>query len=146
MGKLSELLQDDARRVELIADLVAMVERHAAQRTGLRGITLRTGLAAVRRKLPDAVPRTVTRLLPDLVGALEPLQAQSKSATPAEFATFLKRDRTLVAETLMGIADARVERSTNAALKSFYARFRSTAEHEAEDLIPALADALARHL
>lgn len=146
MGKLSELLQDDARRAELIADLVAMVERHAGQRTGLRGITLRTGLAAVRRKLPDAIPRTVTRLLPDLVAALEPLHAQSKSASAAEFAKFLKRDRTRVAETLMGIADAKVERSSNAALKSFYARFRGTAEHEAEDLVPALADALARHL
>jgi hypothetical protein len=39
-----------------------------------------------------------------------------------------------------------VARSSTAALKAFYARFRATAEHEAEDLVPALADALARHL
>ena len=104
------------------------------------------GLAAVHRKLPDAIPRTVTRLLPEFVGALEPLHARSRAADGAAFARFLKQDRTLVAETLMGIADARVERSTNAALKAFYARFRSTAEHEAEDLIPGVADVLARHL
>lgn len=146
MGKLSELLQDDVRRAELIADLAEMVEEHVADRTGFRGITLRTGLAAVRRKLPDAIPRTVTRLLPDFLAALEPLYARARAANGAEFARFLKKDPTLVAETMLGIADARVERSTHAGLKSFYARFRGTAEQEAEEIVPGLADVLARHL
>ena len=145
MTTLADLLLPP-RREALIADLAALVERHAQRRSGLRGVTLRAGLAAVHRKLPDAIPRTVTRLLPEFVGALEPLHARSRAADGAAFARFLKQDRTLVAETLMGIADARVESSTNAALKAFYARFRSTAEHEAEDLIPGVADVLARHL
>jgi len=146
MAKLSELLLDDARRAALIADFTELVENHVAHRSGFRGITLRTGLAAVRRKLPDAIPRTVTRLLPDFLAALEPLREQSKAGNGPDFARFLKSDPALVGETMMGIADARVERSTNAALKAFYARFRSTAEHEAEALVPGLAEALARHL
>lgn len=146
MGKLTGLLQDDARREELIADLVEMVEEHVADRGGFRGITLRTGLSAVKRKLPDAIPRTVTRLLPEFLAALEPLHASAKARDGTDFARFLKKDRTLVAETMMGIADARVERSTNAGVKAFYARFRSTAEHEAEEIVPGLADVLARHL
>jgi len=145
MAKLDALLED-SRRQALIADVVALVERHAEQRKGLRGVTLRAGLAWVHRRLPDAIPRTVTRLLPDLVAALGPLHEQSAARDGKDFAAFLKRDRTLVAETLLGIADARVERSTNAALKAFYARFRSTAEHEAEEIVPGLADVLARHL
>lgn len=146
MGKLNQILLDDARREELIADLAEMVEEYVADRSGFRGITLRTGLAAVRRKLPDAIPRTVTRLLPDFLAALEPLYEQSKARNGSDFARFLKREPALVGETMMGIADARVERSTHPALKSFYARFRSTAEHEAEELVPGLADVLARHL
>ena len=146
MGKLTEVLTDDARREELIADLTEMVEEYVAERSGFRGITLRTGLAAVRRKLPDAIPRTITRLLPDFLAALDPLHAQSKARNGADFARFLKRDPALVGETMMGIADARVQRSTNPALKTFYARFRRTAEHEAEELVPGIADVLARHL
>jgi hypothetical protein len=145
MAKLDALLEG-ARRDAVIQDVVAAVERHAEQRKGLRGVTLRAGLAWVRGKLPDAVPRTVTRLLPDLVAALEPLHAQSQARTGADFSRYLKKNPATVGETLMGIADARVERSSNAALKAFYARFRSTAEHEAEGLVPALADALAKHL
>jgi len=145
MAKLTALLEE-SRRATLIADVVELVERHVAQRPGFRGVTLRTGLAAVRRKLPDAIPRTVTRLLPDVVAALEPLHVRAKTRNGSDFAAFLKRERTLVAETLLGIADARVGRSTNIALKSFYARFRSTAEHEAEALVPGLAEVLARHL
>ena len=145
MAKLDRLL-DDSRRDALVADLAAAVERHARERTGLRGVTLRAGLAAVRRKLPDAIPRAITRLLPEFVAALEALQARAPDATGAGFVRFLKQDRALVAETLMGIADARVARSSNAALKAFYARFRGTAEHEAEDLVPGVADVLAKHL
>jgi len=145
MAKLSSLL-DDARRGALIADVVAVVERHAEQRKGLRGVTLRAGLAWVRGKLPDAIPRTVTQLLPELVEALQPLHEQSQARNGADFARYLKQDPAVVGETLMSIADARVQRSSNAALKAFYARFRSTAEHEAEGLVPALADALAKHL
>ena len=146
MGKLTEVLSDDARREELIADLTEMVEEYVAERSGFRGITLRTGLAAVRRKLPDAIPRTITRLLPDFLAALDPLHAQSKARNGADFARFLKNDPALVGETMMGIADARVQRSTNPALKAFYARFRRTAEHEAEEIVPGIADVLARHL
>ena len=145
MAKLTALF-DEARRDALIGDVVAAVERHVAQRSGCRGMTLRTGLAAVQRKLPDAIPRTVTRLLPEFLAALEPLHEQSQARNGQDFARFLKREPGLVGETMMGIADARVERSTNAALKAFYARFRGTAEHEAEGLVPALADVLAKHL
>ena len=146
MTTLADVLLAPPRRDALAADLVALVERHVEERSGLRGVALRAGLAAVRRKLPDAIPRTVARLLPDFVAALEPLHARSKAKSGAGFARFLKGDQALVGETLMGIADARVERSTNAALKSFYAKFRCTAEHEAEELVPGLADVLARHL
>jgi len=146
MAKLTALLLDDSRRDALIAEFTRVVEEHVAHRPGFRGMTLRTGLAAVRRKLPDAIPRTVTRLLPDFLTALEPLQEQAKAGNGRDFARFLKREPALVGEAMMGIADARVERSTNPALKAFYARFRSTAEHEAEELVPGLADVLARHL
>jgi hypothetical protein len=145
MAKLTSLL-DDARRDALIADVVAAVERHVERRKGLRGATLRAGMSWVRGKLPDAIPRTVTRLLPEFLAALEPLHARSQARNGQDFAEFLKREPAVVAEAMLGIADARVARSTNAGLKSFYARFRGTAENEAEGLVPALADVLARHL
>jgi len=145
MAKLAALLED-SRRDALIADVVAVVEDHIQRRSGVRGVALRAAMAAVHRLLPDAVPRTVTRLLPDFIARLEPLHERSRAAHGAEFAAFLKRGRAEAAEAMLAIADARVERSTNTALKAFYARFRSTAEHEAEGLVPALADVLARHL
>jgi hypothetical protein len=146
MTTLADLLLAPGRRDALIADLVALAEGHVAQRSGLRGVALRAGLAAVRRKVPDAVPRAVGRLLPDLVAALEPLHARSRARGGVEFARALKRDKAAVAGTLMGMADARVARSTHATVKAFYARLRATAGDEAEDLVPALADVLARHL
>ncbi|MGQ0586261.1 MAG: DUF6918 family protein [Gammaproteobacteria bacterium] len=145
MGKFTALL-DDSRREDLIADIVDVVEDHIAQRPGLRGVALRAAMGAVNRRLPDAIPRSVARLLPDFTAALEPLHARSRGAGGVEFARILKRDRAQVAEAVLAIADARVAASSNGALKAFYARFRGIAEHEAEALVPALADVLARHL
>ena len=143
MGKLTALLEEESRREDLVADVV---EDHIAQRTGLRGVALRAAIAAVHRKLPDAIPRSVRRLLPDFTAALEPMHARSRGATGAEFAKILKRDRAQVAAAVLAIADARAAASTSAALKAFYARFRSTVEREAEALVPGLADVLAKHL
>jgi hypothetical protein len=145
MTTLADTLLAPKRREALTADIVAVVEDHIARRAGLRGVALRTAMAAVRRKLPDAIPRTVTRLLPDFVAALEPMHQRSRVDGP-DFARFLARDRAGAAEAMLAIADARVERSSNAALKAFYKGFRATAEHEAEDLVPGLADVLAKHL
>jgi hypothetical protein len=116
MTTLADTLLAPERREALTADIVAVVEGHIARRAGLRGVALRAAMAAVRRQLPDA------------------------------FARFLARDRAGAAEAMLAIADARVERSSNAALKAFYKGFRATAEHEAEDLVPGLADVLAKHL
>jgi hypothetical protein len=145
MAKLRSLLEEP-RRGALIADVVAAVERHVAQRRGVRGVALRATLAAVHRLLPDAIPRTVTRLLPDFITNLEPFLEQSGAANGREFARYLTRDRRRAAEALLGVADARVERSTNAALKTFYQGFRNTAEREAEEIVPGLAEVLAKHL
>lgn len=146
MGKLTALLEDNSRREDLIADVVDVVEDHIAQRTGLRGIALRTAVATVQRKLPDAIPRSVARLLPAFTTALEPLHERSRNASGPEFAKVLKRERAKVADAVLAIADARVAASSNGVLKAFYARFRPTVEHEAEALVPALADVLAKHL
>jgi hypothetical protein len=145
MAKLDVLLQP-ARRDALTADVVAVVERHVARRPGVRGVALRATLAAVHRLLPDAIPRTVTRLLPDFIANLEPFLEQSGAANGREFARYLTRDRRRAAEALLGVADARVERSSNAALKTFYRGFRDTAEREAEEIVPGLAEVLAKHL
>jgi hypothetical protein len=145
MTTLADLLLAPPRRDALVADVVAVVEDHIARRAGLRGVALRAAMAAVRRQLPDAIPRTVTRLLPDFIAALEPMHRRS-GTDGADFARCLARDRAGAAGAMLAIADARVERSSNAALKAFYKGFRSTAEHEAEDLVPGLAEALAKHL
>ena len=145
MGKLTALL-DDPRRQKLATDVVTLVERHIAQRSGVRGVALRAAMAAVHRRLPDAIPRTVDRLLPDFIAHLEPLHERSRAADGKAFAQYLKKDKAQSAEAMLAIADDRVERSSNGALKAFYKGFRGTAEREAEEIVPALADLLARHL
>lgn len=146
MTTLADILLAPPRREALAADLVALVERHVAGRAGLGGVALRAGLGLVNRALPDAVPRAVDRLLPDLVAALEPLRARPDAAGGPGFARVVRREHARIAAALAKVADARAARSRNVALKALYARIRDMAVREGEALIPALADVLARHL
>ena len=127
MTTLADVLQAPTQREALVADLVALVERHVERRSGLRGVTLRAGLAAFHRLQPDAIARAIERLLPELAVAL----ADGRPVTIA---------------TLMAVADARVARSSNPAVRSLYAKFRGVAEREAGDVVPELARVLAKHL
>jgi hypothetical protein len=127
MTTLADVLLEPSRRNALVRDLVALAHRHVAQRSGLRGMTLRAGLAGFERLHPEAVAQAIERLLPELAVALDD-------------------GRPLTTATLMSVADARVARSRNPAVRSLYAKFRGIAKREAEEIVPGLAGVIAKHL
>ncbi|MBI2384246.1 MAG: hypothetical protein HYV18_09280 [Gammaproteobacteria bacterium] len=139
MPTLADQLLAPHHRDEFVADCVKLVETQVSRLSGLRGMSLRTGLAMLKSARPDVLPRAVARLLPEFVQALEPLYQKFRCSTAGDFKAFMQRHAADAIDALLAVTDTRMGASQNAVAKSFYARFRHSAEAELEQALPALA-------
>lgn len=118
-----------------------LIETHVSSRGGLRGISLKTGLAMLKTAKPGILPRAAQRLLPEFLDALEPFHMEFRQAghksKDRDFGTFLQKRSVHVVTALLTVADRRAQQASHI-VQSNYARFRGTAESEVSTLIPAL--------
>ncbi len=146
MPTLSDILLNPKHRDAIIADCVNRVEARVANASGLKGLGLRAGLSAIKKVKPDAVPRAVTRMLPEFAAALDPLYQRFRTSGERDFSRYLKRHSAMAREALMTITDARADASSHVALRSGYRKLRGTLAAELEALLPELAQGVSAHL
>jgi hypothetical protein len=144
---LADIVLTGANKDALVADCVKLTESRIAGRGGLRGTAVKTGVAVLKKARPDILQRAVQVLLPEFVGALDPLY-QDYSARPGgdDFGRFLQQRSGDAVEAMLGVTDARVARVHNAAIKSVYARLRGGAEHEVGAALPEFGALLTNYL
>ena len=143
---LTDLLLAPQRRQQLIVDCVQLIEAHVEQRGGLKGMALKTGMAMLKKAKPALLPRATALLLPEFVAALEPLHQEFRASGGADFRGFMLSRSDAATLALLQVADARIDESDSAAVKSTYFRLRGSAEIEVAAAIPRLAELIGRHL
>lgn len=146
MPTLSKILLDPQHRDAIIADCIKRVEARVANATGLKGLGLRAGLAAIKKARPDAVPRAVTRMLPEFVAALDPLYRRFRASGEPDFSRYLKQHSAEAREALMKITDERADATSHTALASGYRRLRGILASEVEAMLPDLVKGLTAHV
>ncbi|MDB5975392.1 MAG: hypothetical protein JWR07_2152 [Nevskia sp.] len=149
MPALADIVLTAQNKDALVADCVQLTEGRIAARGGLRGIAMKTSLSLLKAARPDILPRAMLALLPDFVGALDPLYQDFVAAPapgPQDFASFLQRRSDAAVGALLQVTDDRAARVQNAAVKSVYARLRGGAENEVEAALPDFARLLSNYL
>lgn len=147
MPTLMETLLADDRRDQVVRDCVKLIEQQVASRGLLRRTALSAGLAVLNAIKPNALTRAVTALLPDFAAALDPLyQRYREQPGRGEFSPFLQQHSDTAVDALIGVADQRIQASSNGAVKSAYARLRGSAQDEVRGALPGLAHLIAAHL
>jgi hypothetical protein len=146
MTTLAEVLLAPARRDALVAQTARWVDDYVAALSGLRGMALRTGLAAARAARPDAVERGVARLLPEFAAALEPFWQDFRASGGRDFGEYLREHAPAASAAMMARVDARVARSSHRALATAYRRLRGTLAAELERMLPEIARRIGRTL
>ena len=137
MNTLSAILLSPDQLDGLSRDLTALIRRHVAERSGLKGTAYRAGLAMVERARPGIVDRAARKLLPKVLACLEPYYAQSRNSGLG-LASQLLQARDAVVADLMRLADEQVNTASEG-VRQVYARFRGGAREEIERLLPPLA-------
>jgi hypothetical protein len=137
---LGDGMNDPQKKEILVADCVKLIEDQVAAKGGLSGLGFKAAYASVNGLKPGYVASAIERLLPEVLGALDPIWNEAvQTDNTIGFITH-HRDRT--ADMLLGITDARIEMSRNSILRGAYSKLRKSAKNDVEEAIPSLAKIL----
>ena len=146
MKTLADVLLAAPQRDAVVKETVSLIESHVGSLSGLRGMSLKTGLAMVKTAKPGILGRAVQRLLPEFVQALDPLYREFReSGDDGDFAAWLKKHSGRATAALLQVADTRIEQASPMA-RNAYAKFRGSAESEIAAALPGLARVISARL
>lgn len=140
---LSALLQED-RRTPLVSDLSALVDRTISDQSGISGMAIKGAAAAAKKLQSDIVPVGINRLLPNLLGSLQP-HADAAAEAGTDFGPYLEQHANDVCADLLKIGDDAVANSDNAAVERIYKTVRGKATSIIEPALPELGALIERH-
>lgn len=136
-------LNDSNKKENVIADCVKLIDEQVAAKGGMSGLGLKAAYGAVKGVRPGYIAGAVDGLLPEVLAALDPMWSEgSQTGNPVEYLT---QNRARAADALLGITDARIERSKNGIVRGAYNKLRNSAKNDVEEAIPGLAQILNNH-
>ncbi len=145
MTDLSQLLTDD-KRDAVVADLTAFADATVGKQSGLTGTAIKAAVAAAKKVDTNIVSKGVNRMLPDVLGDLQPHWQAYQDEGATDFGAFLAGRGPQVVDSLMSIADRNAESITVAPLAKAYNGLRGKAAKIIEPEIPELGRILQRHM
>ena len=146
MPKLADSLLAEGRREAVVAEMAQLIDDYVDNLKGLKGMALRTAFNMLKGNDSKAVHGAMEKMMPDFVAGLEPLYADFLKSKGKDFGTHMQAHPQQALGALIGVTDARVERSSNAALKSVYKKVRGTLESELKGVLPSLAAVIQKNL
>ena len=142
---LSDLLLDDARRPQVVSEIVELIESQVAARRGLAGAGMKTALAMAKKARPDMLTVVVERVLPEFCETLQPYYTEFLESGESDFVGYVESRRDEIGQQMLAVIDARTERSQNQSVKSMYKRLRGSAGDELVNIAPKLASLVERY-
>lgn len=144
MASLPEVLISDEKKSHVIEDCLELIEREVEDKSGLSGMAIKAGYAAVRSIRPGFLKQVVHDLLPEFAKAVDPVWQEAKSQSKPVAAHFAG-NASRVADALLQITDDKAKRTKSGVVKATYDRLRGTAKKNVEAAVPRLGKLVEKH-
>lgn len=108
MSDLSQLLTDE-KRPAVTADLATFAEDTVAAQKGITGAAVKAAVVTAKKLDSDIVTKGVNRMLPEILGDLQPHWTAFTADPSADFGNFLAGRSDQVVDALMAVADRNAE-------------------------------------
>lgn len=144
MSNLVDALSSPEKRAIVVEDCLTLIDQEVADKSGLSGLAIKAGFAAVKGVKPGFIKQTVSDLLPEFAKAVEPLYAEAKAKAEPVGAYFTKHGGR-AADLLLALTDGKAERSTHGIVKATYGRLRPSAKKNVEQAMPRLGRLIEKH-
>lgn len=145
MTDLSSLLTD-TKRDAVVADLAALADAAVSRQSGISGTAIKAAVSAARKIDADIVVKGVNRMLPDVLGDLQPHWQAFQGDAEQDFGTFLAGRNDAVVDSLMAVADRNAESITVAPLAKAYNALRGKGAKLISPELPEFGRILQKHM
>lgn len=130
-------LSDSNKKNMVVSDCTKLLDTQVASMSGVSGLALKAGYAAIKGIAPSYCAEAIERLLPTSLAALDPIWHEGvQTGDPVEHLT---QNRSRTADALLSVTDTRIEKSSNTTVKGVYGKLRNSAKKHVEDAVPGLA-------
>ncbi|ATB32613.1 DUF6918 family protein [Melittangium boletus] len=144
MAPLTETLTNQTRKTAVIDDCCTLIDAEVADKSGISGLAIKAGYAAVKGIKPGFIKHAVEDLLPEFAAALDPLYQEAQQAGKP-VAPHFAANASRVADALLTITDTKVRHSKSGLVKGTYEKLRGSAKKNVESAVPRLGGLIARH-
>lgn len=146
MTDLKEVLLNAERRNSVVDDCVQLVEDEVASKTGLTGVAVKGAFMIVKKIKPGMIREAVENLLDEFVERLQPFYSDYQQDGANAFESYLTGRATEVADALLGVTDARAERTRHGSIKKAYGKLRPSGMKHVQAAVPGIARVIQRHV
>lgn len=145
MTSFAELLQSEEKRAAVIEDCQRLIDQEVADKSGLGGMAIKAGYKLVQGAKPGFVGNVLKALLPEFAEAVDPIRQEAVDRGESISAYFVSHAGR-VADALLGVTDARAQKSNMAAIKGAYGKLRGAAKKNVESAVPGLGAIIESYL
>ena len=144
MSTLTEILTDEAKQPEILADCCKLIDEEVKDKGGISGLAIKAGYGAVKGVKPGFVEGAVKDLLPEFAKALEPIYQDAKTQNKS-VGDFFAANSARVADALLTITDAKASRAKSGVAKGAYEKLRGSAKKNVEAAVPRLGKMIEKY-
>lgn len=148
MTSFKEILEEPRVYPRVVDDCLQVLDEEVSKKSGLSGMAIK-GAYKILKSVQNgrALRKAVETLLPEFAQKLDPYYLQyCQQNEPGTWEGFLRPRYETIAQELLEITDAKVERTRERALRSAYEKLRPRAHKEVVASLPALARMMERYL
>lgn len=149
MSSLNDIIKDESKRNQVIADCVTALEGEIEKKSGITGMAVKQGYKAVSgREEGKLIPNAIDKLLDGFIEKLEPYYMaymQEKTAGRPPFSEYLKSREESVTESLLEVTDEKANSTDKAMLVTAYNALRPMAATQVKQGLPVVGEIVAKH-
>lgn len=137
---LSDGLNDAAKRTKVVASCTELLDRQVSSMGGVSGLAIKAGYSTIKGVAPGYCAGAIEGLLPSFLTALDPIWEEGVQG--GDPVAHLSQNTSRTANALLGITDARMEKSSNTTVKGIYSKLRGSVQKHVEKAVPDLAQVI----
>jgi hypothetical protein len=140
---LGDSISDPSKKAAIVADCCTLVDEEVSAKSGLSGLAVKAGYAAVKGIKPGFIAEVVDKLLPEFAGKIDAIWEEGKKAGNAT--SHFNANKSRVADALLSVTDAKSKNAKSSVVRGTYDKLRGSAKKNVEDAVPRLGRLVEKH-